>query len=79
VKAGRGEATPLIRLAVGSFTSKEYGKIACPSFEIANKGDLATELELIGFAEVTSNKYLDYPIFIAYAIRPLGRPERLEY
>ena len=37
VKAGRGEATPLIRLAVGSFTSKEYGKIACPSFEIVKQ------------------------------------------
>lgn len=37
VKAGRGEATPLIRLAVGSFTSKEYGKIACPSFEIVKE------------------------------------------
>ena len=33
VKAGCGDATPLIRLAVGSFTSKEYGRIACPSFE----------------------------------------------
>jgi hypothetical protein len=37
VKAGRGEATPLIRLAVGSFTSKEYGRIACPSFEVVNQ------------------------------------------
>jgi hypothetical protein len=37
VKEGRGDATPLIRLAVGSFTSKEYGKIACPSFEIVRK------------------------------------------
>ena len=37
VKAGRGEATPLIRLAVGSFTSKEYGRIACPSFEIVKQ------------------------------------------
>ena len=37
VKAGRSEATPLIRLAVGSFTSKEYGKIACPSFEIVKQ------------------------------------------
>jgi hypothetical protein len=34
VKGGRGEATPLIRLAVGSFTSKEYGEIPCPIFEI---------------------------------------------
>jgi hypothetical protein len=37
VKAGRGEATPLIRLAVGSFTSKEYGRIACPNFEIVKQ------------------------------------------
>ena len=37
VKAGRGEATPLIRLAVGSFTSKEYGEIACPIFEIVKE------------------------------------------
>ena len=37
VKDGRGDATPLIRLAVGSFTSKEYGKIACPSFEMVKQ------------------------------------------
>jgi hypothetical protein len=37
VKEGRGNATPLIRLAVGSFTSKEYGRIACPVFEIVNQ------------------------------------------
>ena len=37
VKEGRGDATPLIRLAVGSFTSKEYGKIACPSFSSSGK------------------------------------------
>jgi hypothetical protein len=34
VKAGTGEATPTIRLMVGSFTSKEYGRIACPEFEL---------------------------------------------
>jgi len=37
VKAGRGEATPLIRLSVDSFTSKEYGQIPCPSFEIVKQ------------------------------------------
>jgi hypothetical protein len=37
VKEGRGNATPLIRLAVGSFNSKEFGEIACPSFEIVNQ------------------------------------------
>jgi len=37
VKAGRGQATPLIRLAAGSFTSKQYGRIACPSFEIVKQ------------------------------------------
>jgi hypothetical protein len=37
VKEGRGDATPLIRLAVGSFTSKEFGKIACPVFEMVKQ------------------------------------------
>jgi hypothetical protein len=37
VKDGRGDATPLIRLSLGSFTSKEYGRIACPSFEIVEQ------------------------------------------
>jgi hypothetical protein len=37
VKEGRGNATPVIRLAVGSFTSKEYGKIACPLFELVRE------------------------------------------
>jgi len=36
VKAGRGEATPLIRLAVAEFQSKQYGTITRPSFEIVN-------------------------------------------
>jgi hypothetical protein len=34
VKSGRSDATPLIRLAVGSFPSKQYGDIPCPVFEI---------------------------------------------
>jgi hypothetical protein len=37
VKEGRGNATPLIRLAVGSFNSKEFGEIACPIFEVVNQ------------------------------------------
>jgi hypothetical protein len=37
VKSGRGEATPLIRLAVSKFTSKQYGEIDRPSFEIVSE------------------------------------------
>jgi hypothetical protein len=37
VKDGRGDATPLVRLSVGSFTSKDYGKIACPVFELVRQ------------------------------------------
>jgi hypothetical protein len=37
VKEGRGDATPLIRLAVGSFNSKQYGTIACPIFELVKE------------------------------------------
>jgi hypothetical protein len=37
VKAGRGEATPIVRLAVGKFTSKQYGGIDRPSFELVNE------------------------------------------
>jgi hypothetical protein len=49
VKTGRSDPTPLIRLAEGSFTSKQFGEIACPKFEIVNepqevKQSLSTEL-----------------------------------
>jgi hypothetical protein len=37
IKRGHGEETPLIRLAVGKFTSKEYGEILRPKFEIVNE------------------------------------------
>jgi hypothetical protein len=36
VKAGRGEGTPLIRLAVADFKSKQYGTITRPAFEIVS-------------------------------------------
>jgi hypothetical protein len=37
VKSGRGDQTPIIKLAVSHFTSKEYGKIPCPKFEVVNE------------------------------------------
>src|SRR5262249_31385190 len=37
VKTNRGDATPVIRLALAKFTSKQYGEIDRPSFEIVNE------------------------------------------
>jgi hypothetical protein len=44
VKRGTGDLTPLIRLAVSSFPSEEFGTIIRPSFEIVPRQSLKTEL-----------------------------------
>jgi len=44
VKRGNGDLTPLVRLAVSSFPSEEYGTIIRPAFEIVPKVSIQTEL-----------------------------------
>ncbi len=44
VKKGKGDLTPLVRLATSSFTSEQFGTIIRPAFEIVPRESLKTEM-----------------------------------